>query len=70
MYMALEQRDRNPPHLWTSLFRSSSHGCRPLLARLLSYQDYTSVKQEDLRQFLLARLRIFYEEELDVPLVL
>lgn len=33
-------------------------------------QDYTSVAKGDLRQFLLARLRIFYEEELDVPLVL
>lgn len=33
-------------------------------------QDYTSVNKEELRQFLLARLRVFYEEELDVPLVL
>ncbi|CAN0482594.1 unnamed protein product, partial [Ectocarpus sp. 12 AP-2014] len=43
---------------------------RPLLYSSWLSKDYTSVKQEDLRQFLLARLRIFYEEELDVPLVL
>lgn len=50
--------------------------CRPshvpfrLFPLFFPSQDYTSVKQEELRQFLLARLRIFYEEELDVPLVL
>lgn len=42
----------------------------PSLYSHLHLQDYTSVKQEELRQFLLARLKIFYEEELDVPLVL
>ncbi|CAM9166136.1 unnamed protein product, partial [Hapterophycus canaliculatus] len=43
---------------------------RPLLFSSWLSKDYTSVKKEELRQFLLARLRIFYEEELDVPLVL
>lgn len=33
-------------------------------------QDYASVSKNELRHFLLARLRVFYEEELDVPLVL
>lgn len=33
-------------------------------------QDYMSVSQKELRSFLLARLKVFYEEELDVPLVL
>lgn len=37
---------------------------------MLLHQDYVSVGKDDLRQFLLARLRVFYEEELDVPLVL
>lgn len=36
----------------------------------MCWQNYTSVGKDELRQFLLARLRIFYEEELDVPLVL
>lgn len=51
---------------------SSTHGCppQPLPPLFPPLQNYTSVKQDELRQFLLARLRIFYEEELDVPLVL
>lgn len=47
----------------TAVLHTIAFRCRP-------FQDYTSVKQEELRQFLLARLKIFYEEELDVPLVL
>lgn len=34
------------------------------------WQNYASVSKQELRSFLLARLKIFYEEELDVPLVL
>lgn len=33
-------------------------------------QDYIPVEQEELRDYVKARLRVFYEEELDVPLVL
>ena len=33
-------------------------------------QDYIPVEQEELRDYVKARLRGFYEEELDVPLVL
>lgn len=40
------------------------------LSILLFWQDYASVSQKELRSFLLARLKVFYEEELDVPLVL
>lgn len=65
-------------HMWQAMILSGlfrCHLCDVLTALLalsfsFSSQDYISVKQEELRQFLLARLRIFYEEELDVPLVL
>lgn len=33
-------------------------------------QDYLPVDQEELRDYVQARLKVFYEEELDVPLVL
>lgn len=33
-------------------------------------QDYVPVEQEELRDYVKARLKVFYEEELDVPLVL
>lgn len=33
-------------------------------------QDYIPVEQEELRDYVKARLKVFYEEELDVPLVL
>ena len=33
-------------------------------------QDYLPVDQEELRDYVHARLKVFYEEELDVPLVL
>lgn len=33
-------------------------------------QDYIPVDQEELRDYVKARLKVFYEEELDVPLVL
>ena len=32
--------------------------------------QYESVEQERLREYVQARLKVFYEEELDVPLVL
>ena len=34
------------------------------------HQDYLPVDQEELRDYVHARLKVFYEEELDVPLVL
>ena len=33
-------------------------------------KDYLPVDQEELRDYVQARLKVFYEEELDVPLVL
>ena len=36
----------------------------------LLLQDYLPVDQEELRDYVQARLKVFYEEELDVPLVL
>lgn len=38
--------------------------------RALFSQDYIPVDQEELRDYVKARLKVFYEEELDVPLVL
>ncbi|CAM9128550.1 unnamed protein product [Discosporangium mesarthrocarpum] len=48
---------------------------RPLLfscwlSKARGTPDYTSVDKQELSSFLQARLRVFYEEELDVPLVL
>ena len=40
-----------------------AHGVSPV-------QDYIPVEQEELRDYVKARLKVFYEEELDVPLVL
>lgn len=39
-------------------------------AAALCVQDYIPVEQEELRDYVKARLKVFYEEELDVPLVL
>lgn len=39
-------------------------------AQLFPPQDYVPVEQEELRDYVKARLKVFYEEELDVPLVL
>lgn len=43
---------------------------RPILYSNWLSKDYVPVEQEDLRDYVKARLKIFYEEELDVPLVL
>ncbi|KAJ3411544.1 hypothetical protein HDV05_002063 [Chytridiales sp. JEL 0842] len=43
---------------------------RPILFSNWLSKSYTSVPRENLREFIKARLRVFYEEELDVPLVL
>lgn len=43
---------------------------RPILYSNWLTKDYVSVDREQLREFVKARLKIFYEEELDVPLVL
>jgi dynein heavy chain 1 len=43
---------------------------RPILYSNWLSKDYVSVDIETLRQFVNARLKVFYEEELDVPLVL
>ncbi|XP_074612492.1 cytoplasmic dynein 1 heavy chain 1-like isoform X2 [Acropora palmata] len=43
---------------------------RPILFSNWLSKDYIPVDQEELRDFVKARLKVFYEEELDVPLVL
>ncbi|XP_071963522.1 cytoplasmic dynein 1 heavy chain 1-like [Antedon mediterranea] len=43
---------------------------RPILYSNWLSKDYVPVDQEELRQYVKARLKVFYEEELDVPLVL
>ncbi|XP_012579828.1 PREDICTED: cytoplasmic dynein 1 heavy chain 1, partial [Condylura cristata] len=43
---------------------------RPILYSNWLSKDYTPVDQEELRDYVKARLKVFYEEELDVPLVL
>ena len=43
---------------------------RPILFSNWLSQQYLPIKQLQLREFVKARLKIFYEEELDVPLVL
>ncbi|KAI0828245.1 dynein heavy chain [Trametes gibbosa] len=43
---------------------------RPILFSNWTSKDYIPVEREVLREYTKARLRVFYEEELDVPLVL
>ncbi|KAJ3331033.1 hypothetical protein HDU76_004259 [Blyttiomyces sp. JEL0837] len=43
---------------------------RPILFSNWLSKNYTPISREDLREFVKARLKVFYEEELDVPLVL
>ncbi|XP_077971534.1 cytoplasmic dynein 1 heavy chain 1-like isoform X1 [Styela clava] len=43
---------------------------RPILYSNWLSKDYVPVDQEKLREYTKARLKVFYEEELDVPLVL
>jgi dynein heavy chain 1 len=43
---------------------------RPILYSNWMTQNYMPVNREELKDFVKARLRVFYEEELDVPLVL
>ncbi|XP_022096690.1 cytoplasmic dynein 1 heavy chain 1-like isoform X2 [Acanthaster planci] len=43
---------------------------RPILFSNWLSKDYIPVEQEELRDYVKARLKVFYEEELDVPLVL
>ena len=43
---------------------------RPILYSNWLSKDYLPVDQEELRDYVQARLKVFYEEELDVPLVL
>ncbi|KAI9220479.1 dynein heavy chain 1, cytosolic [Blastocladiella britannica] len=43
---------------------------RPILFSNWLTKNYMPVERESLREFVKARLRVFYEEELDVPLVL
>eukprot|EP01041_Mallomonas_annulata_P000303 gene303-544_t len=43
---------------------------RPMLYSNWIQKCYQSVKQDELKSFVTARLKIFYEEELDVPLVI
>ena len=51
------------PHIQTAL-------ARPILYSNWLTKDYLPVNQEELREYVQARLKVFYEEELDVPLVL
>lgn len=43
---------------------------RPILYSNWLSKDYVPVEREALREYVKARLKVFYEEELDVPLVL
>ncbi|XP_047110792.1 dynein heavy chain, cytoplasmic isoform X1 [Schistocerca piceifrons] len=43
---------------------------RPILYSNWLSKDYVPVDREELREYVKARLKVFYEEELDVPLVL
>ncbi|KAM9964742.1 hypothetical protein ACTFIW_004524 [Dictyostelium discoideum] len=43
---------------------------RPILYSNWLTKDYQPVNRSDLREYVKARLKVFYEEELDVPLVL
>ena len=43
---------------------------RPILFSNWLTKDYLPVDREELRDYVQARLKVFYEEELDVPLVL
>ncbi|EDW50531.1 GM13947 [Drosophila sechellia] len=43
---------------------------RPILYSNWLSKDYMPVNREELREYVHARLKVFYEEELDVPLVL
>eukprot|EP01114_Cavostelium_apophysatum_P023031 TRINITY_DN854_c0_g1_i2.p1 TRINITY_DN854_c0_g1~~TRINITY_DN854_c0_g1_i2.p1 ORF type:complete len:4577 (-),score=1545.65 TRINITY_DN854_c0_g1_i2:38-13768(-) len=43
---------------------------RPILFSNWLTREYTCVDRNELREFVKARLKVFYEEELDVPLVL
>lgn len=43
---------------------------RPILYSNWLSKDYIPVDREELREFTKARLKVFYEEELDIPLVL
>jgi len=43
---------------------------RPILYSNWLSKDYVPVDREQLREYVKARLKVFYEEELDVPLVL
>lgn len=43
---------------------------RPILFSNWLSKDYVAVDRDELREFTKARLKIFYEEELDIPLVL
>ena len=43
---------------------------RPILYSNWMDKNYVPVDREELRHYVKARLKVFYEEELDVPLVL
>lgn len=53
-------------------FPNLSPSClqRPILYSNWLSKEYKSVDRNELREFVKARLKVFYEEELDVPLVL
>ena len=56
-------------HLYT-LAHTQAALSRPILYSNWLSKDYLPVDQEELREYVQARLKVFYEEELDVQLVL
>jgi dynein heavy chain 1 len=63
--------ERNLDDVATQMFPGFSPSAlqRPILFSQYLTRNYESVNREDLRQQILSRLKVFYEEELDVPLV-
>ncbi|KAL3873221.1 hypothetical protein ACJMK2_036362 [Sinanodonta woodiana] len=65
--------DENVDMVALKHFPSISHEkslSRPILFSNWLSKDYVPVNREELRDYVKARLKVFYEEELDVPLVL
>jgi dynein heavy chain 1, cytosolic len=63
--------DKNLDDVATQFFPMVKTEClqRPMLFSSYLTKNYISVEREELRKHILARLKTFYEEELDVPLV-
>ena len=63
--------DKNLDEVAVQFFPMVKTEClqRPILFSSYLTKNYISVEREELRKHILARLKTFYEEELDVPLV-